>query len=79
MANKNELPPKIGDRALEMVMRDALDLMEEMWLQSGFSMTDCGMEIIEIVPEQPAPTAACEERDEQDNKVVEFRPLRAAG
>jgi hypothetical protein len=80
MANKNEIPPQIGDRALEMVMRDVLDLMEEMWLQSGYSPTDCDLEIIEIVPERPAPAMAREESDDDgDNTVVEFRPLRAAG
>jgi hypothetical protein len=80
MANKNKIPPAVGDRALEMVMRDVLDLMEEMWMQSGYSLSDCGLEIIEIAPERLAPAAACEECDgDEDSTVVEFRPLRAAG
>jgi hypothetical protein len=81
MANKNEIPPTIGNRALEMIMRDVLDHMEEISLQSGFSPAEGCFEIIEIAPERPAaPVAAAEEPDkDEDGTVVELRPLRAAG
>jgi hypothetical protein len=64
-----------------MVMRDVLDHMQEMWLESGFSPVDGGFEIIEIVPERPAaPVAEAEESDrDEGGAVVELRPLRAAG
>jgi hypothetical protein len=81
MAKKNEIPPAIGDRALEMVMRDVLDQMEEMFLESGFSPADGGFEIIEIAPERPAiATQATEDSDsDQKGAVIEFPQLRAVG
>lgn len=52
MADSNEKPPtRVSDRALEMVMRDVLDGMLELSLESAYSASCAEFEIIEIVPE----------------------------
>jgi hypothetical protein len=81
MAKKNKIPATIGHRALEMTMRDVLDHMLEISLESGFSPLDGGFEIIEIAPEQPSDTLAgtAESADKNDTAVVEFPALRAVG
>lgn len=51
MADNNEKPIKVSDRALEMVMRDVLDGMLELSLESAYSISCAEFEIIEIAPE----------------------------
>jgi len=52
MADNNEKPPtQVSDRALEMVMRDVLDGMLELSLESAYSACCAEFEIIEIIPE----------------------------
>lgn len=85
MPNQNAIPATLSHRALEMVMRDVLENMSEMSLEAGFSPTDGGFEIIEIVPEHPAPRpmrkpqkALAEE--EMESEVIDFpNYLRAVG
>ncbi len=81
MAEKNKIPPAVGDRALEMVMREVLDSMEEMSLEAGLSPLDGGFEIIDIAPERhtirtPEPEIA--EDTGEEAEVIEFQPLRRA-
>ncbi len=50
MANKHKILGSVSDRALEMVMRDVLDSLSEISLESGFKPSDGGFEIIDIHP-----------------------------
>ncbi len=81
MAKKNKIPPAAGARALEMVMRDVLDSMEEMSLEAGFSPLDGEFEIIDIAPErQPirAPETDIAVDTGEEAEIIEFQPLRRA-
>ena len=52
MADNNEkTPTQVSDRALEMVMRDVLDGMLELSLESAYASSCAEFEIIEITPE----------------------------
>ncbi|MCB1867875.1 MAG: hypothetical protein KDI43_04915 [Gammaproteobacteria bacterium] len=53
MADNNEkTPTRVSDRALEMVMRDVLDGMLELSLETAYSASCAEFEIIEIIPEK---------------------------
>ena len=85
MPNQNAIPATLSHRALEMVMRGVLENMSEMSLEAGFSPTDGGFEIIEIVPERPAPRPLREPEkalmeEDMEGEVVDFpNYLRAVG
>ena len=51
MANNNDKSVRVSDRALEMVMRDVLDGMLEISLETAFNADYSDIEIIEIFPE----------------------------
>ncbi len=82
MDHQNDNPP-LGNQALELVMRDVLDGMQEMSLAMGFAPGHAGgFEILEIAPEQSATLAvdARSEREETENAaVLDFPLLRVAG
>ncbi|MCB1758556.1 MAG: hypothetical protein KDI68_02085 [Gammaproteobacteria bacterium] len=48
MRNNNDKPIQVSDRALEMVMRDVLDGMLELSLDSAFRSDYSDFEIVEI-------------------------------
>ena len=50
MSDENSIPKPISDRALEMIMRDVLDGVMELSLESAFKDSLCEFEIIEISP-----------------------------
>lgn len=83
MPNQNAIPATLSHRALEMVMRGVLENMGELSLEAGFSPTDGGFEIIEIVPEHPAPRPMRKPEmalsDEEDEGSGFPGYLRAAG
>ena len=51
MSDKKERLTPVSDRALEMIMRDVLDGMLELSLESAYSTRHTEFEIIEIVAE----------------------------
>ncbi len=85
MPNQKAIPATMSHRALEMVMRGVLENMSEISLEAGFSPTDGGFEIIEIVPERPAPRPMRKAETERANEeitadVLDFpNLLRAVG
>ncbi|PLY13139.1 MAG: integration host factor subunit beta [Sedimenticola sp.] len=48
MADKNNIPKPVSDHALEMIMRDVLDGVLELSLESAFRDPSSEFEIIEI-------------------------------
>ncbi|MBL3590270.1 MAG: integration host factor subunit beta [gamma proteobacterium endosymbiont of Lamellibrachia anaximandri] len=48
MANKNNIDQALSDRALEMVMRDVLDGVQDISLQSAFTDNPYNVDIISI-------------------------------
>ncbi|RLJ15785.1 integration host factor subunit beta [bacterium endosymbiont of Escarpia laminata] len=48
MANNNNIDQALSDRALEMVMRDVLDGVQDISLQSAFTDNPCNVDIISI-------------------------------
>ncbi|HEC15541.1 MAG TPA: hypothetical protein ENI99_03065 [Sedimenticola sp.] len=58
MANTKNNPANISDRALEMIMRDVLNGMEECLLEAAYKGAQAGFEILDICPppqkEKPA-------------------------
>jgi hypothetical protein len=84
MADNNEKLTQVSDRALEMVMRDVLDGMLELSLESAYS-TSCAadFEIIEIVSECNFGKARKEKDSVPKNPtdqadILPFPPLRKA-
>jgi hypothetical protein len=80
MANEKTTSTVVSDRALEMIMRDVIDSMCELSLESGFQPTDGGFEIIEIYPAQHENTMRRSRRTEtvEESEVIEFPTLRRA-
>ncbi len=76
MADKNQIPTRISDRALEMVMRDVLDGMLELSLESAYSHRNIDFEIIEITP---ADRKGVSDRQQHERaEVLPFPALRRA-
>jgi hypothetical protein len=50
MAKQDRGTANLSDRALEMIMRDVLDGLQEWSLESAFSDSETGFEIIDIRP-----------------------------
>ncbi|KRT55994.1 hypothetical protein [endosymbiont of Ridgeia piscesae] len=48
MARNNEFDPPLSDQALELIMRDVLDSLQDTSLQSAFSANPFPVEIISI-------------------------------
>lgn len=79
MTDKKTTPTALTDRALEMVMRDVIDSMNEYSLESGFSPLDGGFEIIEIYPAHQKKRVRKQPQIEiEDSEVIEFPDLRRA-
>ena len=83
MADNNEKPIKVSDHALEMVMRDVLDGMLELSLESAYAISCAEFEIIEIAPEHAfgkthrKPESARKSRSDL-SEVLPFPQLRKA-
>ena len=83
MSDKQSAPTVVSEPALEMIMRDVIDSMCELSLESGFQPTYGGFEIIDIYPanresnnthsRQQAKPANIE-----DSEIIEFPDLRRA-
>ena len=83
MSNQNSIPKPISDRALEMIMRDVLDGVMELSLESAFRESFCDFEIIEISPankKQLRKNSHYSSDLHQDAEILSFPNLkRAAG
>jgi hypothetical protein len=79
MRNNNDKPVQVSDRALEMVMRDVLDGMLELSLDSAFRSDHSDFEIIEVYPDRDSKRAA-RHLDPAANlaEVLPFPQLRKA-
>jgi hypothetical protein len=84
MANNNEkTPTQVSDRALEMVMRDVLDGMLELSLESAYSNNSTEFEIIEIIPDHAygktrRETDSARNRHTDPADILPFPQLRKA-
>jgi hypothetical protein len=82
MADKHKVSVTVSDRALEMVMRDVLDSLSELSLESGFKPSDGGFDIIEIYPPNRERTsrrnAGRWRADHEEGEVLQFPDLRRA-
>lgn len=69
----------VSDRALELIMRDVLDGLFELSLESSFTAHGGEFEILEIHPDQKSPqqhTPAAEDKGKAD--VIDFPGLKRA-
>ncbi len=83
MSGKQNISTIVSDKALEMVMRDVLDSLSEISLESGFKPTDGCFEIIEIYPAQREKAQSQEPRPERhegagNGDILQFPNLRRA-
>ena len=81
MADKKQQPTRVGDRALEMVMRDVLDGMMELSLVSAYSERCVDFEIITIEREHGDghhSASADKEPDAYSADIISFPKLRKA-
>jgi len=82
MADKQKVSVSVSDRALEMVMRDVLDSLSELSLESGFKPYDGGFEIIEIYPaHRDNPHSHSRQHEEtncEEANILPFPNLRRA-
>lgn len=70
MSKKDHQTPALGRKAMEMVMRDVLDGMEDMATMKSFETADNVFEIIAITPERDEPTT-----DVQTDTCAEILPF----
>jgi hypothetical protein len=83
MSDVQSVPTVISNPALEMIMRDVIDSMCELSLESGFQPTDGCFEIIDIYP---ANRESKESRTKhhpksaqmEHSEIIEFPDLRRA-
>ncbi|MCP4285485.1 MAG: hypothetical protein GY792_13675 [Gammaproteobacteria bacterium] len=81
--DNNQKPTQVSDHALEMVMRDVLDGMLELSLESAYSAGCADFEIIEITPAHGSGTGRQESgnsgKDSFDQAdILPFPQLRKA-
>lgn len=50
MSKQNRHIANLSDRALEMIMRDVLDGLEEWSLKSAYQGSSCEFEVIDLIP-----------------------------
>ncbi len=85
MSDKQKTSVSVSDRALEMVMRDVLDSLSEISLESGFKPSDGGFEVIEIYPAHREKSNSSNDvrkstSDSEEGEILQFPDLhRAAG
>ena len=53
MSNNKNIPTQVSQRALEMIMRDVLDCLQEASLESALQKTDSRLRIIQTSPLKP--------------------------
>ena len=75
MTEKTDLPIKVNDRALEMLMRDVLDGMMEFTLDTAFTGNRMGFEILEIRPEQASNQRSKDQPTDGDNRSAKIIPF----
>ena len=75
MTDKTDLPIKVNDRALEMLMRDVLDGMMEFTLDSAFTGNKMGFEILKIRSVQFSNHKCKEQPTESDTRSAEIIPF----
>ena len=80
MAEKRDIPTRVSDQALEMVMRDVLDGMLELSLETSLANNFSEFEIIEIVPEKTPFRSphSFQKKNTEPAEILPFRPLRKA-
>ncbi len=71
----------ISDRALEMVMRDVLDELTELSLESAYANSDYTIEVVDISPpgQNPKPLESVKaDAHTTEAEIFEFTPLKRA-
>ena len=80
MTEKRNVPTRVSDQALEMVMRDVLDGMMELSLESSLSGRYRGFEILEITPEKeslsPGSLHKLPQKHNEPAEILPFPPPR---
>jgi hypothetical protein len=74
MKDKPDTTNTVSDRALEMIMRDVLDGLFELSLESSFTAHCNDVEILEIRQDQ----ITCDENRPQKAEILEFPGLKRA-
>jgi hypothetical protein len=79
MKDKPEMTNTVSDRALEMIMRDVLDGLFELSLESSYT-AHCGdVEILEIRQDQvTCDRSQSQETEKQNAEILEFPGLKRA-
>jgi len=80
MYKKNQPNPALGTKAMEMVMRDVLDGMQDLAIMNCYESTRNVFEIMAITP-QDRPEVTCVDPAEQKNAgpVAEVLPFNRQG
>jgi len=78
MAEKKDTPTRVSDQALEMVMRDVLDGMLELSLETSLAGHFDEVEIIEIAPEKTPSGSphSFQKKNAEPAEILPFRPVR---
>jgi hypothetical protein len=76
----NPEPQKMSERALEMIMRDVMDGLMEVSLETAFRETAADFQIIEITPKRGRTRPSRKKAATGDGgaRVIEFPGLRRA-
>lgn len=84
MSKQNRHIASLSDRALEMIMRDVLDGLEEWSLESAYQGSSCEFEVIDLQPARAKHLTdkATSHHDRPSAKglgeVIHFKPKRRA-
>lgn len=78
MAEKRDIPTRVSDQALEMVMRDVLDGMLELSLEMSSASRFDEFEIIEITKEKSSLRSlhSFQKKNTKPAEILPFRPVR---
>ncbi|OOZ36182.1 hypothetical protein [Solemya velesiana gill symbiont] len=79
MAYDKDCTTQVSDRALEMIMRDVMDGLVEVSLESAFSDRICDFAIIGIKSKQePGNPAEDKPTTAEDAEIIDFTSLKRA-
>jgi hypothetical protein len=80
MKDNSDITVTVSDRALEMIMRDVLDGLLELSLESSLCADTAEFEILEIRPAQPRSKGRshADNGQQTDAEIIDFPTLKRA-